>query len=123
MADGVCINLAEKLAAFSGHWSPKIVETEDGYDVKLVKIKGDFVWHKHDDEDEMFLVLNGHFRIDFRDRKVEVGAGEIIVVPKGVEHKPYAADECELLVFERRGVVNTGDAPRSERTVAKLDRI
>jgi len=123
MADGVRISLADKLATFSDHWSPKVVETVDGYDVKLVKVQGDFVWHKHDDEDEMFLVLKGRFRVDFRDRQVEIGPGEMIVVPKGAEHKPYASEECELLVFERRGVVNTGDAPQSERTIASLDRI
>jgi mannose-6-phosphate isomerase-like protein (cupin superfamily) len=123
MAEGTSINLAGKLAGFAEHWSPKIVETVDGYDVKLVKVQGDFVWHKHDDEDELFLVLKGSFRMDFRDRQVEVGTGEMIVVPKGVEHKPYAAEECELLVLERSGVVNTGDAAPNALTQARLERI
>jgi mannose-6-phosphate isomerase-like protein (cupin superfamily) len=123
MAQGTRINLAEKLAAFADHWSPKLVETVDGYDVKLVKVQGDFVWHTHDAEDELFLVLKGRFRMDFRDRQVEVGPGEMIVVPKGVEHKPYAAEECEVLLLERAGVVNTGDAAPGALTQARLDRI
>ena len=123
MAQGTRINLAEKLAAFGDHWSPKLVETIDGYDVKLVKLQGDFVWHKHDDEDELFLVLKGRFRMDFRDRQVDVGKGEMIVVPKGVEHKPYAAEECTVLLFERSGVLNTGDAMPSALTQAHPERI
>jgi mannose-6-phosphate isomerase-like protein (cupin superfamily) len=123
MADGVRINLAEKLTTFSDHWSPRIVETVDGYDVKLVKVQGDFVWHKHDDEDELFLVLKGRFRMDFRDRQVEVGTGEMIVVPKGVEHKPFADEECEVLLLERQGVVNTGDAAPGALTQARTERI
>jgi mannose-6-phosphate isomerase-like protein (cupin superfamily) len=123
MAQGTRINLADKLAAFSEHWSPKVVETVDGYDVKLVKVQGDFVWHKHDGEDELFLVLKGRLRMDFRDRQVEVGPGEMIVVPRGVEHKPYAAAECEVLLLERAGVVNTGDAAPSALTQARTERI
>ena len=123
MAQGARINLAEKLAAFTDHWAPRLVETVDGYDVKLVKVKGDFVWHKHDAEDELFLVLNGCLRMDFRDRQVEVGTGEMIVVPKGVEHKPYAAEECDVLLLERSGVVNTGDAAPGALTQARLERI
>lgn len=116
------INLAEKLSLFAEHWSPKLVGAVDDYEIKLVKLKGDFVWHKHDNEDELFLVIKGRFRMDFRDRQVEVAAGELIVVPKGVEHKPFAADECELLLLERRGVVNTGDV-RDARTVETPERI
>jgi len=123
MADGIRINLADKLSTFAEHWSPKIVETLDGYDVKLVKAQGDFVWHTHDAQDELFLVLKGRFRMDFRDRQVEVGPGEMIVVPKGVEHKPYAAEECEVLLLERAGVVNTGDAAPNALTRTRLDRI
>jgi len=123
MAQGTRINLADKLAAFGDHWSPKVVETVDGYDVKLVKLRGDFVWHKHDDEDELFLVLKGRFRMDFRDRQVDVATCEMIVVPKGVEHKPFADEECEVLLLERRGVVNTGDAAPSAPTRARTERI
>jgi mannose-6-phosphate isomerase-like protein (cupin superfamily) len=123
MADGIRVNLGEKLARFTDRWSPKVVETVDDYEVKLVKIKGDFVWHKHDDEDELFLVVNGAFRMDFRDRQVELGAGDMIVVPRGVEHKPYAEHDCEILLLERRGVVNTGDAEPGAFTRAELERI
>jgi mannose-6-phosphate isomerase-like protein (cupin superfamily) len=123
MADAVRINLSEKLSRVSEHWSPKLVETLDDYEVKVVKIKGDFVWHKHDAEDEMFIVLKGGFRMDFRDRQVALNAGELIVVPRGVEHKPFAAEECEIMLLERRGVVNTGDAERGDYTRDKLERI
>ena len=90
---------------------------------KLVRIKGDFVWHKHDEEDELFFVVKGGFRMDFRDRQVEVGEGELIVVPKGVEHKPFAEEECQIMLLERRGVINTGDAPAGELTRQKTPRI
>ena len=123
MAQGTRISLADKLAQFDERWSPKVVETLDDYEIKLVKVEGDFVWHKHDDADELFLVLKGSLRMDFRDRQVVVGAGEIIVVPKGVEHKPYAAEPCEMLLLERRGVVNTGDAPVGAYTRTELERI
>ena len=104
------INLADKFATFTDHWSPKIVGSVDDYDVKIVRIEGDFVWHRHDDADELFLVLDGGLRMDFRDRQVSVGTGEMIVVPKGVEHKPFAERECKVLLLERSGVVNTGHA-------------
>ena len=123
MADAVRINLSEKLSRVSEHWSPKLVETLDDYEVKVVKIKGDFVWHKHAADDEMFIVLKGGFRMDFRDRQVALNAGEMIVVPRGVEHKPFAAEECEIMLLERRGVVNTGDAERGDYTRDKLERI
>ena len=123
MAAADRINLAEKLAAFSEHWSPKLVDTVDDYDIKLVKLKGDFVWHRHAEEDELFLVLKGSFRMDFRDRQVDLTAGEMIVVPRGVEHKPYAESECEVLLLERRGVVNTGDAAPGALTRATIERI
>ena len=123
MADGVRVILREKLGRFSDHWAPRIVETLDDYDVKVVKIKGDFVWHQHVAEDELFLVLKGRFRMDFRDRQVELGAGEMIVVPHGVEHKPFAVEECEILLLERRGVVNTGDAAPSAYTQSAPKRI
>jgi len=117
------VRIADKLRQFDDHWSPRIVGAVDDYEVKLVKIEGDFVWHSHDDEDEMFLVVDGAFRMDFRDRQVAVGRGEFIVVPRGVEHKPYAETECHILLFERRGVVNTGTAERGELTVEQPERI
>jgi mannose-6-phosphate isomerase-like protein (cupin superfamily) len=103
------IDLAEKLKLFSDHWSPKIVAGVDDYEVKLVKVEGDFVWHSHEDADELFLVVKGSFRMDFRDRQIEIGEGQMIVVPRGVEHKPFAERECSMLVLERKGIVNTGD--------------
>ena len=109
MADGKRINLAEKLGKFSDHWKPHLVDTVDDYEIKIVKVAGDFVWHKHDDADELFIVLKGELRMDFRDRQVAIGPGEIIVVPKGVEHKPYAEREVKMLLIEPRGVPNTGD--------------
>jgi mannose-6-phosphate isomerase-like protein (cupin superfamily) len=117
------VNLAEKLATFADTWSPKVVGTLDDYEIKVVKIHGDFVWHSHAEEDELFLVLDGGFRMDFRDRSVELTAGEFLVVPKGVEHKPFAAQPCSILLFERAGVVNTGDAAPGARTVKDLERI
>ena len=117
------VNLAEKLATFSEHWSPKIVGELDDYEVKLVKIEGDFVWHRHAEEDELFLVVKGGFRMDFRDRQVDLGEGEMIVVPAGVEHKPYAAEECQILLLERRGLVNTGDAREGALTQKRPERI
>ena len=112
------VNLAEKFATFSERWAPKIVGTVDDYEVKIVKIVGDFVWHSHADADEMFLVVDGVLRMDFRDRQVTVGPGEMIVVPRGVEHKPFAAGECKMMLLERRGVANTGDGPAGPRTRA-----
>ncbi len=111
------VNLAEKLTLFSEHWSAKIVESVDDYDVKLVKIKGDFVWHKHDDADELFMVISGNLDMDFRDKRVTLKQGELIVVTKGVEHKPHAENECEILHLERKGLVNTGDADAGDLTV------
>ena len=110
------VNLAVKYAQFSEHWSPKIVATLDDYDIKLVKVKGDFVWHSHDDEDEMFFVVEGTLDMDFRDGRKTLNAGELIVVPKGVEHKPHASDECRVLLLERQDVVNTGNAPENPLT-------
>ncbi len=110
------VNLTEKLGLIGEHWKPHLVAQLDDYEIKLVRIKGDFVWHKHDGEDELFLVIKGGFRMDFRDRQVEVSEGELIVVPKGVEHKPFAEEECQVMLLERRGVINTGDAPAGELT-------
>ena len=119
MARSERISLSEKLARFSERWSPRVVETLDDYEIKLVKIQGDFVWHSHPEEDELFLVLEGAFRMDFRDRQVELAAGDTIVIPRGVEHKPFAAEECSILLFERRSVANTGDAEAGALTQAE----
>ncbi len=104
------INFAQKLDKFSDHWAPRVIAEMNDYQIKLVKIQGEFVWHAHEDTDEMFLVLNGTMGIAFRDRNVQLSEGEMVVVPKGVEHKPFAESECSVLVIEPRGVVNTGDA-------------
>ena len=103
------INLKEKLSKFSDHWSPKVIAEMNDYQFKLVKIKGDFVWHNHGDTDEFFLVIEGEMKIEFKDETVILKEGEIFVVPKGVEHKPYAEEECKIMIVEPRGVINTGD--------------
>jgi mannose-6-phosphate isomerase-like protein (cupin superfamily) len=112
------INIAAKFATFSEQWAPKIVGAVDDYEVKIVKLEGDFVWHSHADADELFFVVDGTLRMDFRDRQVPIEAGEMIVVPKGVEHKPFAEHECQVMLLERRGLANTGDGPATERTRA-----
>jgi mannose-6-phosphate isomerase-like protein (cupin superfamily) len=103
------INFQKKLAKFSDHWSPKIIAQMNDYHFKLVKFKGDFVWHSHDDTDEVFIVLDGEMSIEFRDGKVNLKAGEMFVVPKGVEHKPLAERECKIMLVEPAGTVNTGN--------------
>ena len=103
------INLKEKLSKFSDHWSPKVIAEMNDYQFKLVKIKGDFVWHNHGDTDEFFLVLEGEMNIKFKDETVLLKEGEIFVVPKGVEHKPYSKKECKILIIEPKGIINTGD--------------
>lgn len=112
------INFTDKLGSITDHWQPRVISELNDYQFKLVKVKGDFVWHKHADTDEAFIVLRGELRIDFRDSHVVLNAGEMFVVPKGVEHKPYAEDEVEVLLVEPSGVVNTGDGERSERYAA-----
>jgi mannose-6-phosphate isomerase-like protein (cupin superfamily) len=109
------INFAEKLGLIRDQWQPRVVAEMNDYQFKLVKLQGDFVWHQHADTDETFVVIEGALRIDFRDGAVRIGAGEMFVVPKGVEHKPYAEGEVKLLLIEPRGVRNTGDAG-GERT-------
>lgn len=104
------INLHEKLARFAEHWSPKVIAEMNDYQFKLVKMRGEFVWHSHAETDEVFIVLSGEMRIEYRDGCVTLGAGEMHVVPKGVEHKPSAAKECQVMLVEPRGVVNTGAA-------------
>lgn len=104
------INFAEKFAAFSEHWSPRVIAEMNDYQFKLVKLKGEFVWHAHADTDEVFIVIEGHMVLEFRDRSVPLAAGELYVVPKGIEHRPRADDECCVMLVEPRGVVNTGEA-------------
>ncbi len=110
------INLTDKLSQFDEHWSPRIVAELNGQHVKLAKVKGAFVWHHHEDEDELFYVLKGRLTIEFRDRSIELGPGECLVVPRGVEHRPVAEEETHILMFEPAGTLNTGNV-RSERTV------
>lgn len=109
MSDDV-VDLNAKLSLFSEHWTPKLVARLNDYDVKLVKLKGEFVWHSHHDTDELFLVLDGRLTIQLRDRDVVLGPGQLFVVPRGVEHCPRADEEVEALLLEPAGVVNTGDA-------------
>ncbi|HYC71077.1 MAG TPA: cupin domain-containing protein [Opitutaceae bacterium] len=116
------INLAEKLSLFSTRWDPKIVAELNGQQVKLVKIEGEFVWHHHEHEDELFLVVQGGFQMQFRDRNVDLSEGDLIVVPRGVEHRPVAARECSILLFEPATTMNTGSAG-GDRTVERPGRI
>ncbi|HEX4593863.1 MAG TPA: cupin domain-containing protein [Bryobacteraceae bacterium] len=121
------INLDEKLSTFSDHWSPKIVGELNGQQVKLVKFQGEFVWHHHENEDELFLVLRGGFRMDYKDssgieKTLEIGEGEFVIVPRGVVHRPVADSEVQVMLFEPAGTLNTGNV-RGARTVEKLQRI
>lgn len=104
------INFGDKLAKFTDHWSPRVVAEMNDYQFKLAKLQGEFVWHSHEDTDEVFIVLDGAMSIEFRDRTVPLVAGEMFVVPKGVEHRPVAPRECAVMLVEPRGVVNTGSA-------------
>lgn len=115
------VNITEKLALFDEHWSPKVVGELNGQHVKLVKLLGEFVWHHHEDEDELFLVVKGRFRMEFRDRSVDVEEGEFIVVPRGVEHRPVAEEEVSVMLFEPASTVNTGSAGGA--LTAELERI
>jgi mannose-6-phosphate isomerase-like protein (cupin superfamily) len=111
------ISLAQKFGLFSDKWEPKVIAEMNDYQFKIVKLEGDFIWHSHPETDEAFIVIEGELRIDFRDGAVRLGAGEMFVVPKGVEHKPFAEGEVKLMLIEPRGVANTGDAG-GERTAA-----
>jgi len=116
------VSLASKFATFSEHWSPRIVGELNGQHVKLVKFAGEFVWHHHDHEDEMFLVHRGRFRMQLRDREIALHAGDFLIVPRGVEHRPVADEEVEVILFEPAGTLNTGNV-QSERTVADPARL
>ena len=116
------INLAEKLSLFKEHWRPKIVGELNGQMVKLVKFKGPFVWHHHDHEDELFYVVKGSFDMEFEDSIVTINEGEFIVVPRGVEHRPNAKEECDVMLFEPASTLNTGNVD-DERTLHRLEKI
>ncbi len=104
------INLKEKLSKFNKHWSPRIIAEMNDYQFKVAKIKGEFIWHNHKDTDETFIVIEGKMSMKLRNRTIELSEGEMFIVPKGVDHKPCANEECKILVIEPRGVINTGDA-------------
>ena len=116
------INISQKLAQFNDHWNPRIIGELNKQHVKLAKIKGEFIWHKHEDEDEMFLVLKGTLKIEFRDRTETIQENEIIIVPKGFEHKPIAEEEVSIMLFEPATTINTG-ALENERTRKNLESI
>ena len=116
------INLADKFSLFSEHWSPKIVAELKGQHVKIAKVQGSFDWHQHPEEDELFWVIRGDLDIEFRDQTITLGPGELLVVPRGVEHRPVASEEVQMVLFEPAGTVNTGDKV-TDRTVSELDRI
>ena len=104
------INIKDKLSKFDDHWSPRIIAEMNDYQFKLVKVEGEFVWHDHPDTDEVFMVIEGSLRIEFRDGNVDLETGEMFVIPKGLEHRPVAQSECKIMLVEPKGVVNTGDA-------------
>ena len=116
------VNIRQKLSEFHDHWSPKIVGELNSQQVKLVKFRGEFVWHHHENEDELFLVVRGRFRMDFRDRQVWLEEGELLIVPRGVEHRPVAPEEVHVLLFEPASTLNTGNVT-DELTVREPDRI
>lgn len=116
------VNLREKLALFSDHWNPRIIGELNGQHVKVVKFQGEFVWHDHAEEDELFLVWKGSFRMDFRDRSVTLSEGDFIVVPRGVEHRPFAEQEVEVMLFEPAQIKHTGNV-ESDLTVRQYERI
>ncbi len=117
------INLFEKLALFSDHWSPKIIGELNDCHIKLAKLKGEFVWHKHDDEDELFFIIKGKLLLKFRDRDVFLSEGELCIVPKGIEHLPIAEEEVHVMFIEPKSTINTGNAMNSSLTKVNLTRI
>ena len=116
------INIKQKLSQFSDHWNPRIIGELNGQQVKAAKLKGEFIWHQHDNEDEMFLVVSGILKMEFRDKTEIIRPGEIIIVPKKVEHRPVAEDEVEILLFEPASTLNTGNI-ENERTKKELEKI
>lgn len=116
------VDIKEKLSQFSDHWSPKIIGELNGQVIKVAKLKGEFVWHHHEHEDEMFMVVEGTLVLKFKDGEVELNAGQFYIIPKGVEHLPVAVEECHVMLFEPKTVLNTGNVV-NERTVENLDKI
>lgn len=116
------VNINEKLSQFNDHWNPRIVGELNGQHVKLVKFQGEFVWHKHDDEDEMFYVVKGKFNMEFRDKVVELNENEFLIVPRGVEHRPVAQEEVSVMLFEPASTLNTGNT-RGELTRDQLEHL
>lgn len=116
------IDLKQKLSMFDDFWNPKIVGELNNQFVKLVKLKGEFIWHKHEQEDEMFFVVKGEFTLKLRDEDIKISEGQFYIVPHGIEHKPVAEEECHVMLFEPKSVLNTGDLINS-KTVKNLDRI
>jgi len=116
------VNIVEKLSAFNDYWNPRIIGELNGQQVKATKLQGEFIWHHHDQEDEMFLVIKGKLKMEFRDKTVEINPGEFIIVPRGVEHKPVAEEEVHLLLFEPASTLNTGNI-ENERTKKDLQKI
>ena len=116
-------NLSQKFSLFEERWSPKLLGSVNNFQVKIGKVQGEFVWHHHAEEDELFLVVKGHLRINLRDQEsIELDAGEMVIIPRGVEHQPAAEEECQILLLEPAGTLNTGSV-RNERTVEQLDSI
>ncbi len=113
------ININDKLNKFSDLWSPRVIAEMNDYQFKLVKVKGEFVWHSHKETDETFIVLDGELLIEFRDKKIKLNKGELYIVPKGVEHKPYAENECHIMLIEPKGIINTGE--KSNKLTYKND--
>ena len=113
------ININDKLNKFSDLWSPRVIAEMNDYQFKLAKVKGEFVWHSHKETDETFIVLDGELLIEFRDKKIKLNKGELYIVPKGVEHKPYAENECHIMLIEPKGIINTGE--KSTKLTSKND--
>ena len=116
------VNISQKLSMFSDHWNPKIVGELNGQHVKLAKLKGEFIWHKHDDEDELFFVIKGVLKMEYRDKTITINENEFLIVPKGVEHRPVADEEVSVMLFEPATTLNTGDM-EGELTKHVLDKI
>ena len=116
------IDIQQKLGSFDDHWSPRVIAASNGQHVKVVKLLGEFDWHFHKDEDELFMVVEGELTIHFRDRTIELTRGQMSVIPRGIEHKPVASEECQVLLFEPAGTINTGNLV-NQRTVYSPDSI